>query len=172
MTRDDTIAFIIEIEGGYVNDPNDSGGATKYGVTQKYLDGRRNHIDGLPPSVADLTTDQAAQLYATDQWLEIRGDDLPPLLQLIALDCAVNQGGPEACILLQGTVHAKQDANIGPVTLAALHAADPMKLLMRFGVARAMRYFFTGKLNFELGWMRRLFRVYTASLLDKHVNDF
>ena len=35
LLKDDTINHIIEIEGGYVNDPNDSGGETNYGVTEK-----------------------------------------------------------------------------------------------------------------------------------------
>lgn len=171
MTRDQIIAFVILIEGGYVNDPDDTGGATKYGVTQRYLDSRRNHFDGMPASVADLTTDQAATLYATDQWLEVHADELPPPLQLMALDCAVNQGGPEACILMQGCVGAKQDGNIGPVTLAAIHAADPMKLLMRFAVARDLRYA-AGNAKYVRGWIRRLVRVYTACLLDRPVTDF
>lgn len=174
MTRDDILAFVIVIEGGYVNNPADPGGATKYGVTQRYYDDRKARGTvpaGYPDSVADLTTAQASQLYATDQWVQVRGDDLPPLLQLMAVDCAVNQGGPTACLLLQDAAGVTKDGHIGPATLAAIHAVDPVRLLLRFGVARAMRYI-KGNPLFLLGWIRRLFRVYTATLLDKPVSDF
>lgn len=168
MTRDDILAFILKEEGGLVNNPADPGGLTNHGVTQRYYDDRKAKGTvpaGYPDSVADLTADQAAQLYVTDQWAFIHGDALDPSLALLALDCAVNQGAPEAVILLQLAANVTHDGIMGPGTLAAIHARDPRVMLKEFAARRAVRYA-AGNDTFELGWMRRLFDAYTMALTN------
>ena len=147
MNRDAIIALVIKLEGGYVNDPRDPGGATNMGVTQRYLDNARKSRPELPASVRDLTVAQVTSLYAADQWVKIHGDALHPPVAALAFDSAVNNGPGTAVGLLKAALAS------GAADLAAEYAAQ-----------RAAYYARLGKPEFTLGWMRRLFSVYTASL--------
>lgn len=100
--------FVLSWEGGYVNDPRDPGGETKYGIS------KRAH-----PSVdiRNLTIQQAHEIYRADYWERIRGDYLPPRAAIAVMDFAVHSGVPAASLALQGEVGAKQDGVIGPRTI-------------------------------------------------------
>lgn len=167
MTRDDIISFVIGIEGGYVNNPTDPGGATNFGVTQRYLDrARANGFTSFPASVADLTMAQAAALYQADEWAAIHGDQLPPALALLAFDTAVNEGPGRAVLILQQSLGVTADGVLGPGTLAAAASAGAKvcaEYAARRGVAYAQLDATEGQ--FELGWMRRLVKVYTQAIL-------
>lgn len=65
-----SISRVIQAEGGYVDNPNDPGGRTKYGITQSDLETwRLDHAD-FPSDVADLTTDQATSIYmGSPRWV-------------------------------------------------------------------------------------------------------
>lgn len=168
MNRDDIIAFVIGIEGGYVNNPTDPGGATNFGITQRYLD----HVHasgaaaGYPTSVADLTSTQAAALYQANEWTTVQGDQLPWRLALLAFDTAVNEGPHRAITILQQALGVTADGVLGPATLAAAASAGPLtcrKFAAHRGVAYAQLYATEGQ--FELGWMDRLLKVYTQAIL-------
>lgn len=77
------IAFTLSWEGGYVNDPNDPGGETKYGISKKSY----GHLD-----IKNLTVEQAEAIYYEDYWLPSRAylDDYPTCA--IRLDIAVLMG--------------------------------------------------------------------------------
>ena len=65
MNRDQAINLMLRLEGGYVNDSHDPGGATKYGITQRTLDSlqKKPLPAKLPANVHDLTPDQATVIY-------------------------------------------------------------------------------------------------------------
>lgn len=77
------IAFTLSWEGGYVNDPNDPGGETKYGISKKSY----GHLD-----IKNLTVEQAKAIYYEDYWLPSKAylDDYPACV--IRLDIAVLMG--------------------------------------------------------------------------------
>lgn len=171
MTRDESIALVIDIEGGLVDNPADPGGRTNMGVTQKYLNAR-NHsriiIGGLafpdmPAIVDDLTPAQVTWLYQTDQWRAVRGDDIPAPLATLAFDAAVNQGPEHAIELLQQSVGLTPDGSMGPITIQRVNQGNPLAIAKEYAARRGARYA-AGKPVFELGWMRRLFTVYTAAI--------
>lgn len=174
MNREQAIALQIRLEGGYSDDPNDPGGATKYGITQTTLDAVRGRdlVAGLPAKVRDLTPDQAAAIYRTTDWAEIRGDELPETLAPLVLNVAVNMGEPEAVKLLQECLgFVNPDGIMGPATLGRVHVWRsfylPTQTLAEEYAARVgVRYasLYAHEAGFELGWLRRLFRVYTLSL--------
>ena len=67
------LSFIRAREGGYVNDPTDKGGKTKYGISDKrdgLADGKTDvDGDGKPDTrIKDLTEEQAGQIYFRDYW--------------------------------------------------------------------------------------------------------
>lgn len=74
---------VLKTEGGYVNDPDDSGGETKYGISQAAY-----------PSldIKKLTQDDARAIYREDYWNAIKADQLPEDIREAAFDAAVNHG--------------------------------------------------------------------------------
>lgn len=154
---DKAFELVVGVEGGYVNDPNDPGGETIYGIT------RRDHPDlwvGGPPTLA-----QAKGRYMRDYWAPLSCGDMPWPLGALVFDAAVNQGVKKAAVTLQKALRVKQDGRIGPVTLAAARAAFSRpeyrrELLARFMALRGLSY--VGTRNFNLygeGWFWRLFHL-------------
>lgn len=176
MTRDEAIALMIRLEGGEANVKGDPGGHTKYGVTQATLTSvtTRGLLKGLPANVADLLADQAALIYKTIDWAAIRGDELPSTLAPLVLNAAVNMGEPRAIMLLQEAVGVRADADFGAGTLYAVRAwrsryMPDQSLAEEYAAHVSARYAFIDNANaqlsqFEIGWFRRLFRVYTLAL--------
>ena len=118
---------ILAEEGGLSNHPNDPGGLTQYGISQR----------SYPTlDIAALTLADAKALYQRDYWQPIHGDRLPAGLDLLMLDCAINQGTGTAIKLLQQALRIKDDGLIGPMTLKAAEVAMP-ELLDRFAAERA-----------------------------------
>lgn len=77
------VSRLIKREGGYVNDPEDRGGETKYGISKA----ANPDVD-----IPSLTVPKAASLYRERYWNAIEADKLPPHMREIAFDAAVNQG--------------------------------------------------------------------------------
>ena len=77
------IKFTLAEEGGYVNDPKDPGGETKWGIS------KRAHptLD-----IKNLTPECACDIYCKDYWLSSGCDDIPWPLCAVVFDTAVNCG--------------------------------------------------------------------------------
>jgi len=126
---------IFEHEGGYVNDPDDPGGETKYGIS------KRAHpaVD-----IKSLTKDEATEIYDCDYWCPIKGVYIEDQdLATEILDYAVNVGVKTASVTLQRTVnkltmvlgepaYLMLDGDIGPKTLYNLN------LLIEDGWSKAL----------------------------------
>ena len=149
---EEVAAQIVAREGGYVNDPDDPGGATNYGVTigtMKSLgldlnkDGRVDATD-----VRMLTRAQAQQIFVEHYFRRPRLSDLPPAVQASVFDMYVN-AGTNAVKILQRLVArmgfpATADGVIGPQTVAAAHdaaAAAPDHFADAYGIARRNYYY-------------------------------
>lgn len=166
MSFDHALTFVMGWEGGYVNHPRDPGGATNLGVTQRTLDEwrRRRPEWSLPGDVRNLKKPDAARIYRAGYWEEVRGDDLPAGIDLLAFDCAVNQGSARARRLLQEAAGVTADGIIGPRTLAAVSKATPQMLIREYAARRGVAYAATGNMpTFGLGWMRRLMAALQAA---------
>ncbi|WP_103171385.1 holin-associated N-acetylmuramidase [Paracoccus sp. SY] len=149
---EEVAAQIVAREGGYVNDPDDPGGATNYGVTvgtMKSLgldlnkDGRVDATD-----VKVLTRAQAQQIFVEHYFRRPRLAELPPAVQSSVFDMYVN-AGTNAVKILQRLVArmgfaATADGVIGPQTIAAAHdaaAAAPDHFADAYGIARRNYYY-------------------------------
>lgn len=86
------LAHVLASEGGYVNDPDDPGGATNFGVTQRVYDGWRSGRGLGVRSVREMARDEAAQIYRAQYWTASGAAALPMPLALIHFDTAVNMG--------------------------------------------------------------------------------
>ena len=173
MNFDAAMSFVERWEGGWVDDPHDPGGVTKWGITIRTLiaKGLDLNNDGVIDrrDIRDMTPRQARDIYKLDYWIASACPRLPPPLALIVFDCAVNQGVGRASRILQKSVRAKPDGIIGPKTLAAVERVwehDPKRLLGEYCARRAVHYSSLSLvIRYGLGWFRRLFDAHGTALI-------
>lgn len=131
---------ILKHEGGYVNDPRDPGGETKFGISKR----------AYPTlNIKDLTKEVAIEIYRRDYWNRI--DKTFPELNLIAFDCAVNQGVSVA----NNFVNAIKSMNL----------KSPSERIKAYSALRENRY--KSNKNFSIygkGWLTRLNDVTSKSV--------
>jgi lysozyme family protein len=148
----DIARAIVAREGGFVNDPDDPGGATKHGVTIHTL--RRLGLDLTGDGRVDIddvrgvTRAQAERLFLQHYFHAPRIDALPESLQPSVFDMYVNAGANAVRILQRLLRQMGQevavDGVIGPQTIAAVRAADraaPDHIVDAYAIARRNYYF-------------------------------
>lgn len=119
MTTDDLIDGIIKREGGFVNDPDDPGGPTCWGITKATL-ARWRKRRVTTAEVRDLTKDEARAIYRA-QYIDQPGfGAFAEPLRLQVVDFGVNAGTAQAARCLQRVVGVSEDGIVGPVTRAAV----------------------------------------------------
>lgn len=143
---------IVAREGGYVNDPDDPGGATNFGVTIHTMQRLGMDLDGdgkvTSGDVKRLTRAQAVEIFVTHYFVRPRIAELPPALHATVFDMYVNAGANAVKILQRLLVDMRQqvsvDGSVGPQTIAATAAAlaaAPDHLVDAYGIARRNYYF-------------------------------
>ena len=129
MKIDDLLDKLLGIEGGYVNNQNDSGGETNWGVTIAVA-----REEGYTGRIQDMTRDQAKSIYLRRYWVKPHFADVGARSQSIAselFDTGINCGTATASMMLQRVLNVmnnqgafygdlKVDGAIGPATLTAL----------------------------------------------------
>lgn len=143
---------IVRREGGYVNDPDDPGGATKYGVTIHSMrrlgldlnhDGRVDATD-----VKALSIGQAVDIFKKHYFYGPKVDQLPTALQATVFDMQVNAGGNAIKVLqrllVQFGENVSIDGALGPQSVSAAHrvwAIGPDHLVDAYGIERRNYYY-------------------------------
>lgn len=150
---DKAIEQVLVNEGGYVNDPDDKGGETKFGISKRaYPD-----VD-----IKNLTTDEAKAIYKKEYWDKIKGDDITDDgVAYEIFDTAVNMGVRTSSKLAQMVVNAYPDGFIGTKTLKHLNSVDVESFITKFKLAKIARYAYLVKKNpanrkFLFGWVNRV----------------
>jgi lysozyme family protein len=145
---DFTSAFnrLISSEGGYVNDPRDPGGETKFGISKRsYPD-----ID-----IKNLTLEVAKDIYYRDFWAPL--GTIHPTLKFQVFDFAVNSGIQTAVRKLQQAIGVADDGHWGPVSANRLSQLQLTDVLILYLATRLE--FMTSLKSFDTygrGWARRL----------------
>ena len=147
--KEDALDWIIRMEGGYVNDPADPGGETKYGISKAAFP----NVD-----IENLTEEDARKIYAKNYW----PSDIDGVAGFLVFDTAVNSGHAAAIKLLQRSIGAKDDGIFGPQTKAKLNEISDKSLVKNYLMYRARYYRDLVWQKPELekflnGWFRRLF---------------
>lgn len=154
---DKSLKFVLESEGGYSHDPVDPGGETNYGIA------KRSHPD---EDIKGMTVERAGEIYRQDYWNAVRGDELPPGVDYLCFDSAVNHGPKNAGIFLQRAanrqgINLTVDGSIGPMTIWAVNEREPQWLIA--DILRERDIFYKkiiardpSQSKFERGWMNRL----------------
>ncbi|BAK75370.1 protein of unknown function [Pseudogulbenkiania sp. NH8B] len=156
MKKDEIFAAIVGREGGYVNNPDDKGGPTRWGITERVA---RAH--GYQGDMRDLPRDTALAILDSDYWTGPRFDQVHAISPRIAeelCDTGVNMGPAVQAAMLQRWLNAfnlqgslypdlAADGQLGPRTLAALKmflakrgAEGEAVLLKSINCSQAVRY--------------------------------
>lgn len=141
-------------EGGYVNDPADPGGETKYGLSKRSYPGE---------DIAGMTLDRAKVIYARDFWGPAGCDIVPDVLKYELFDFAVNTSAPGHCTTaikaLQRAAQVPDDGVLGPHTLMAVQSMAGDRMFRRFA-AQVIRHYTSLdpalRAHYLAGWMNRL----------------
>lgn len=155
MDFETAFQVVVGHEGGYVNDPRDPGGETKFGISKRaYPD-----LD-----IKALTVDDARVVYRRDYWDHCHCDELPARLRLAVFDTAVNMGAGAAVKLLQQAAGVEADGKIGPKTISATSGAT---VLGELATLRTLRYAALPTFaTYGKGWLRRLFDIHRRCVLE------
>lgn len=147
-TFDVMIERILAHEGGYVNNPKDPGGETKWGISKRSYPNL---------NIKALTREDAKAIYKRDFWDVIEGDKFSDGVAFQFLDSAVNSGVSQSIRFLQRALNVADDGYFGPKSKAALANAQESDVIMLF---LAERLEFMTKLSawdsFGRGWARRI----------------
>jgi type VI secretion system secreted protein VgrG len=148
-----SLDYVLKNEGGFVNDPDDSGGATNMGITQHTL----SLYKGLSASIEDvknLTREDVSNIYYMYYWSPmcltfIENDNIATAL----FDFGVNSGNITSIKLTQTVLNKiftqlvlKADGHLGPETMDALNKVDPINFI---------HWFISGMLNYYHSLVQR-----------------
>jgi len=166
MERFDRAFEILRVhEGGYVNHPDDPGGATMKGITQRTYNAYRKRVGKPTASVRDITDYEVERIYKSQYWASIHADDLPDGVAYCVFDAAVNSGPGRAARWLQDIVGVKVDGIVGNETVAAVKGVPADEIINtycdnRLAFMRSLAHWKT----FGDGWKRRVAEVRAQSL--------
>lgn len=163
------IKDLIDVEGGYVNHPNDRGGPTKYGITLKTL--ATYQKEASVQDVKELTINTAYKIYKIMYWDMVKLDQVKsPLIQYCLFDIAIHSGPKQAVKRLQsalrtaGYTEVLVDGIIGPITLQATNRASQTSLCVNIYKETVNFYISICKrdpsqLVFLQGWLNRSYHI-------------
>ena len=148
MNFDSAFDRLIGHERGYVNDPNDPGGETNWGIS------KRSYPD---LDIAALTREDAKAIYLKDFWLPVQGESLPASIAYQLFDFAVNSGIDTAIRYFQRALGVADDGHFGSYSKAI--AAKTSESDMVMGLCAERLDFMTRLRNWPnhgKGWARRI----------------
>nr|DAJ23970.1 MAG TPA: Lysozyme [Caudoviricetes sp.] len=143
---------LIGHEGGYVNDLQDPGGETNWGVTK-----RTAQANGYTGNMKTMTRQQAYEIYRRAFWLRYNCEQMPDAVAYQFFDAAVNHGFGNASRMLQRAVGVLDDGIIGKYSLEAINSNPISDTLMVLNGERLN--FYTRLKNFDRfgkGWVNRV----------------
>lgn len=177
-TFENCIPLVLLHEGGFVNDPSDSGGATNYGISLNYLKDHPNYGDFNHDGIVDIsdirmmTKDQATVIYKQYWWIANNyGLIMNDSIALKILDFSVNSGpsrgnkyAQQACVNLG--VNIAVDGNLGPNSIKTINAltSTPNQVQAYLNMYRQMQIQFYNNIvaknsdlsKFLVGWTTRV----------------
>jgi lysozyme family protein len=181
----EAFGYVLKNEGGFVNHPNDSGGATNYGISLRFLKslteaklkqyGIFDHGELLTPRVVeDLTPEQAQLIYKGEFWDHARFEEIDdPWLRIYIFDGCVQHGMSQGIKIAQRALWAVNhqyyfiidDGILGDKTLELLNediANTPTIyscMSERAGYMRLLAAINPKNEQFLEGWLKRAYRI-------------
>lgn len=167
MNFEKAVLEVIKVEGGYVDHPNDRGGATNYGITMEVL---RDHLgkDITKDDVRNMNIHTAKEIYKKEYWDRLRLDFvMDKRVSQVIFDQAVNRGVIRVARQVQRIVKVKEDGIIGPISLGAINKYDPIQFIIDFFKVSQISYLNIVRNNpsqivFLNGWINRTHKMLDA----------
>ncbi|MEO0642714.1 MAG: glycosyl hydrolase 108 family protein [Pseudomonadota bacterium] len=103
------MTFVLKWEGGFVDDPDDPGGRTNKGVTQRTYDAWRADKGLMEEDVLHITEQEMKSIYLERYWSVVVEDWWPKGLSTAVFDSAVNMGPRRAIKMLQAAINQLAD---------------------------------------------------------------
>lgn len=157
------LAHVLEVEGGFSNDPYDPGGPTNKGITLRVLAAWKGvPLDAgsraaLTAELRRIADDTVRDIYLQRYWRPAHCQEMAPALAFFHFDAAVNHGVTGAMRLLQRAVGTDADGEIGPNTRAAIARLPIDEILQRYAEVRRARYRSLQHFwRFGRGWLARV----------------
>lgn len=157
------LTHVLEMEGGWSDDPQDPGGPTNKGISLAVFAAhrgeriKRKNREQLKDDLRNIPRDDVRGIYHKRYWLAARCEDLPGGLAFMHFDAAVNQGVGRAIRFLQQAVGATVDGIVGPRTMSAIFRSSESHAISAYGKLRERHY--RGLKHFRRfgrGWLHRL----------------
>ncbi len=131
---------VLHHEGGYVDHPNDPGGATKYGISLRWLrelgDLKWSDVDKDgdvdAQDIKAISKDRAIELYHRFFWTTAKCQHIDDAeIARKVFDMGVNMGNRQAWKLVQRACGGiADDGIVGPKTLGRVNSLDAPRLLL------------------------------------------
>lgn len=161
------IPFILLNEGGFVDNPNDPGEATKFGISLKFMKLIPEFSDATESDIKNLTEDKAKAIYHDEFW--VRYDYGKINDQVVAtkiFDMSVNVGVSHSHIIVQRAIRSAlgwlltEDGTLGVKSLSLLNMAQRCIIMPAIkseaaGYYRSIKY--PGSEKFITGWLNRAY---------------
>ena len=157
------LKHVLEMEGGYTEDPHDPGGPTNFGIIlNEFAAWKGERLDAanterLKGELKRIDAQTVRDIYFANYWQAAGCAELPSALAFMHFDAAVNHGTGTAIRFLQQAVGAGVDGEIGPETRAAVQRASLADALSTYAELRRTRYRSLKHFwRFGRGWLRRV----------------
>lgn len=157
-----SLRFVLKWEGSrFTNDPDDHGGATRYGIIQREYDRYRDRRHLQIRSVELISLDEVRDIYRREYWDAVQGDRMPLSLDLVMFDSGVLMGVGRAIRILQQSLKIAVSGDLDKSTFDALGTADIDALVVDFlnnreGRLRGIVEKDQTQAKFLKGWLNRL----------------
>lgn len=158
-----SLKALLESEGGNDDDPQDHGGRTSRGITQREYDAWRKLHDLPERDVWTAADGEVLAIYREHYW-NPWCDRLPIGVDYLYFDLAVNAGPYRATKLLQRAIGVADDGIFGPVTLLAATKVNPKQLIVAYSAAKEKFYRSLHQPRFLRGWLNRVEHVERTAL--------
>ena len=151
-----SLEIVLKHEGGFVDHPEDPGGATNKGITHKtYSDFLGRPLEDVS-ELKNIPYEHVQQIYKDGYWNRVKADQLSSGVDFCIFDWAVNSGPGRAAKALQKVVMVTQDGAIAPITLAAVEEELPEEVIEK--ITKEREEFYRSLRTFDTfgkGWLRR-----------------
>jgi lysozyme family protein len=160
FTFDDALKFVLPHEGGFVDDPDDPGGRTNFGITQATYDSWLKDHGALHRSVEHISQFEVKCIYQKGYWDPVHAHYLAAPLALVMFDTAVNFGVEGAMEKLQAALGVPLTGTWTVATSEAVHKCDQAEVAQKICELRIQHRYARVKkkpsqAKFLHGWLNR-----------------
>lgn len=161
------LEHVLEMEGGWTDDPYDPGGPTNKGITLGVFAEWKGvaRSAALKEELKHIPDETVRDIYRQRYWQPEHCEELAPALAFFHFDAAVNHGVTGAMRLLQRAVGTEVDGEIGPDTRSAIKRLSIDDALHRYAEVRRSRYRALPHFwRFGRGWLARVDKALARAL--------